>query len=189
MYTYLKALKSVTLLILSVSLVLLSACSRCDSLDKKEVVAYVNREPIFESELRLDIALTAKQNPSFKLTREAENEVLNNIINRKLLIQEATKKGLEREPRFANTIKRFWEQTLIRDFVDYKEKEFQDYLYVTDDEVNNYYENLVKAGETQPVDSLRPEIRKRIADEKANKLFENWFKDERARAKIEVIKK
>jgi hypothetical protein len=52
------------------------------------------------------------------------------------------KEGLARKEKFVNTIKNFWEQTLIRDYVDLKNKEAQDLVFVTNDEINKYYENL-----------------------------------------------
>lgn len=178
------------LVLLSVPVFLaISGCSKCEAPSGDRIVAYVNKEPVFESELNRNIAVVARQQAMFKLTPEAENEELDNIINKKILIQEAMNKGLAREPRFINTIKNFWEQTLIRDFVDYKQKEFQEYVFVTDEEVNKYYETLVRGGALETLEVLRPEIESRIIDGKENQLFEDWFNKERARAKIKIIKK
>jgi hypothetical protein len=166
-------------------LIFLAGCDKSGGGDR-DVIAYVNREPITESELKYDMALKARQDPSFRITPETEAEELDSIIDRKLLIQKAMEKGLAREPKFVNTIRNFWEQTLIRDLVDYKEK---DYVYVTEDEIKNYYDELVEKGVTQPLDELRPEIKNRIAAVKGQKMFEDWLKAERQKAKIEVIKK
>lgn len=119
----------------------LSGCGR-ESPAKKDAVAYVNKEPVTASELKREIALRARQDPTFKITPETKQEQLETIINRKLIIQEAMEKGLAREERFANTIKVFWEQTLIRDFIDYKKRAFQDYLFVNDEDTKKYYDNL-----------------------------------------------
>jgi hypothetical protein len=51
-------------------------------------------------------------------------------------------RGLAREERFVNTIKAFWEQALIRDLVDAKNAEFGDYIFVTDAEAKDYYDNM-----------------------------------------------
>jgi len=181
--------KTLILLIAFCSIVFLPGCGKHDSFDKKDVIAYVNKEPIFESELKRDIALKVRQDPMFKVTPETESEMLDNIINRKLLCQNAMEKGMAREPRFVNTIKSFWEQTLIRDFIDYKQKEFAEYTFVTEGEIKNYYDNLVKSGAAEPLDALRTEIERTISDEKETKLFEDWLKGERAKAKIRIIKK
>lgn len=150
--------------------VFLLGCGR-ESPPKDNVVAYVNKEPVTASELKREIALRAKQDPSFKVTPETEQEQLDVIINRKIIIQAAMQKGLAREERFVNTIKTFWEQTLIRDFIDYKKKAFKDYLFVTDDDVKKYYDNLSKrvtfrilrSKDKAPLDKIYEEFKKNNA--------------------------
>jgi hypothetical protein len=123
------------------SLLILTGCGKTDVSHKKDVIAAVNNEPIYADELRREVALKARQDPTFKVTPETEADQLDTIVNRKLIVQEAMAKGLVREDKFVNTIKAHWEQTLIRDFFDYKRKEFQDYLFATDDDIRRYYEN------------------------------------------------
>ncbi len=120
--------------------VVLSGCGKIA--DKDDVIAYVNKDPLYASDLKKAVAMRARLDPSFKITPETEREQLEIIINRKLIVQEAMEKGLAREGRFVDTIKTFWEQTLVRDFIDFKKGEFQDYLFATDEEIKKYYENL-----------------------------------------------
>lgn len=124
---------------------LLCGCSRSANTEK-DIVAYVNKDPISRPELMRDIALKAKFDPQFRLTPDSEAQILDSMIDRKLIIQNAMKKGLAREERFVSTIKAIWEHTLIRDFIDYKKRQMQDYLFATDEEVKRYYDNMsVKA--------------------------------------------
>jgi len=124
-------------------LIILSSCdSRENAVGKKDIVAYVNSEPIFASDLKRSMALRARQDPLFKFTPETQSKQLDVIIDRKLMIQEAVDLGMAREEKFVNTIRTFWEQTLIRDFIDAKKVEFADYLFVAEDEVNEYYRHL-----------------------------------------------
>ena len=120
--------------------VVLSGCGKIA--DKDDVIAYVNKDPIYASDLKKAVAMRARLDPSFKIIPETERDELDIIINRKLIVQEAMEKGLAREDRFVNTIKAFWEQALVRDFVDFKKKEFQDYLFATDEDIKKYYDNL-----------------------------------------------
>src|SRR3989338_287930 len=121
---------------------LLSGCGKNHSTADKEIIAYVNKEPVFAYELRRDIALRAKYDPGFKVTPDTESDQLDVIINRKLIIQAAMEKGLAREDRFVNTIRTFWEQVLIRDFIDYKKKDLQEFLFATDDDIKRYYDRM-----------------------------------------------
>jgi len=166
---------------------LLPGCAGSNTADKN-VIAYVNNEPIYASDLARELALKARRDPTFKITPEAKSDQLDNIINRKLVVQKAMEKGLAREDRFVNTIKAYWEQTLIRDFIEYKQREFKNYVFASEDEIKNYYDNLPNKDTLGTLDSLRPEIIKRIADEKESKLFEDWLKSERAKARIRILK-
>ena len=126
--------------ILAVSLSL-SACAKSKALDK-DVVAYVNKDPIYKSDLKRDIALRAKFDPAFNLTPETESEQLDAMIDRKIIVQYAMEKGLARDERFVSTIRTIWEHTLIRDFIEYKKRQLADYLFATDEDIKKYYENM-----------------------------------------------
>lgn len=130
------------LLIASLIFISLYGCGKYGTSDKKDVIAYVNKDPIYKSDLKRDIALRVKLDPTFKISPETESDQLDTIIDRKLIVQYAMEKGLAREERFVNTVRTIWEHTLIRDFIDYKKKEFQDYLFATDDEIRRFYDNM-----------------------------------------------
>jgi len=247
---------------------LTTACGRRETMSGKEAVAYVNDEPIYADELEKSIALKARQEPEFKISPEIEKDRLEVIIEKRLIIQEAVKKGLAREDKFVDTIQAFWEQTLIRDFIDSKKAEFEGAIVATDQEVRDYYSHLgrrvtfkvlksrdrsvidrahkqitksgnplsVTEGEMvgpvgydditssvllkafdlplggvmkaedlpdhylvtvinketvtlKPLETLRPQIIERVVAMKERQLFENWFKEKRVKAKIDIIKK
>lgn len=136
--------KTPSLKLLFLFLIFLSACVKSDKNNGKTVLAYVNKEPIYLSEFKREIALRAKSDPSFKGTPEAKEEQLQSLIERRLIVQAAMQEGLAREERFVNTIKAFWEQALIRDFIEYKNSQAKDYLFATNEEINKYYDNLSK---------------------------------------------
>lgn len=133
----------------------------------KEIIATVNGEPLYLKDFKKELALRVKQNPSFRITPHTLDEMLDMVINRKLIIQEATSIQLAEEERFINTIKAFWEQTLIRDFIDYKNRETERLLDVRDSEIKDYYEklktratfNIVKRTRKQDIEALMQEIK------------------------------
>ncbi len=140
-----KLLRSSTLLFVGILLFIaaLSGCGNPPSAAKNQnIIATVNKEPILASELKQDLAIRTRQAPLAKVTPQMEAEQLNLIIDRKLIIQEAIHRGLARDEKFVNTIKTFWEQTLVREFLDHKKQEFAGQLSVTDQEIQQYYSNL-----------------------------------------------
>ena len=135
------ALAAIIAVVVSViALLSLSGCGKAQSPDK--IIAHVNKEPVYASELKKAIDLRRRQDPSLQITPDLEREELDLLVNKKLVIQEAMEKGLAREDRFVNTIKSFWEQTLIRDFLEFKKKEFKDKASASYDEIKRYYDNL-----------------------------------------------
>ncbi len=155
-----------SLVILFSVLPLLTACS--SSQQDRDIITKVNDVPIYASELKKEIARYARQNPEFRITDSTVNERLKTMIEQKLLIQEAVQKGITKEDRFVETIKTFWVQTLIRDLIEAKNKEWSDRLFVTDGEIRREYERM----------QYRPKIRfvragtKSIADAFAKAMGE-----------------
>lgn len=133
----------------------------------EKVIATVNGEPVYSKDFKRELALRVKQKPSFRITPDTLDEMLDMVINRKLIIQEATKKKLARKERFVDTIKAFWEQTLIRDFIDYKNREIEGLVDVTDSEIQDYYEklktrttfNIAKRTQKQDIEALMEQIK------------------------------
>lgn len=152
-----------------ITLILLSACAKQGTDKQKDIIAYVNKEPIYGSELKREIAHKGRNDPAFKLNCEAQCDYLNNVIDRKLIVQAAMKKGLAEEERFVNTIKSFWEQTLIRDFIDYKKTQAQDYVYVSEEDINKYYNNLSK--------KVTFRVLRAASKHEADTLYKKYLKD------------
>ena len=116
-------------------------CSKTTT-DDNRAVAVVNEEPISLKDFQKEIALRSKQNPAYKVTPKAIEEQLDTIIDRKLMIHEAMKMGLAGNPNFIRTIQTFWEQTLIRELIENKNREWEERLFVTEQEVADYYRKV-----------------------------------------------
>ena len=118
-----------------------SACS--SSKPEREIVGTVNKAPIYEADLQKEVVRYAKQNPRLTINSGIVEERLNTLIEKKLMIQEAVKKGITKDERFVETIKTFWEQTLIRELMAAKNREWADRLFVTEDEIRKEYERML----------------------------------------------
>ncbi len=129
-------------LLLMLLLIFTAGCGKKEAADKKDVIAYINKEPIYGSDLTKDIFLRARSVSDYKSDPEVRKEMLYIMINKKIAIQDAMKKGLARTDRFVSTMKAFWEQTLIRDFLDLKKKEVKNRIVVTEEEIKQYYDRL-----------------------------------------------
>lgn len=135
------SLLSSLLFIMAVSALFMTGCTQQGG-EPGKVVATVNRESIKLEDFQREIALRSKQNPSYKVTPQTIDEQLHTIIDRRLMIQEATKMGLVNNRDFVRTIQTFWEQTLIRELMKAKSHEWEDRIFVTEQEVRDYYHKM-----------------------------------------------
>jgi len=122
------------LLIVPVFSMLLFSCSGPGE-DRGEEVASVNGAPVYMSEFMKEVKVSSRMDPTGRLTEERLEEILHTLIDRKLLIDEAVKAGLSQDERFLESIKSFWEQTLIRELIEKKNGEWAERLVVTDAEI------------------------------------------------------
>lgn len=107
---------------------------------KKDIVAYVG-----EYEITVD-DFNAYRNkvvstPS-PLTVRQKRRLLNNLIDRQLLIQEAVNENVDKEANFIQEIEVYWQQGLIKRVLDKKTKEIAGKVKVYKREKEAYYQNM-----------------------------------------------
>jgi len=66
---------------------------------------------------------------------------LDNYILRMLILKEAERAGLNKDPEFLRNVELFWQQSLIKMMLDKKTKLIYSNLKVDDSEINSYYES------------------------------------------------
>ncbi len=180
---YYKYLKWVIVLSVSVSLF------GCASDKDEQVIAKVNEEPIYLKDFKRELTFMAKQNPSLEVDKETVYDLMDTLIKRQLIIQEAMKRDMAEDPGFVDTIKSFWEQTLIRNFIEYKIKEFDMYVFVTDAEVETYYDKLQDGDMAiPPLGEAYNQIKDMIEQEKKSRALDDWLEKERKGSRIQIEK-
>ena len=170
------------------SVLLIPVFTSCDGQRQhKDAVATVNGAAVPLQEFQKELAIYASRNPDFKLNAESVEEHLNMFIDKQLMIQEATKMGLAEDERFLETIKRFWEQTLIRELIDAKGREWNGRLFVTDDEILGYYQEMKPGLTPKPLlKDVRDEISSSLLEQKKQKVMEEWLREVRKGASIKI---
>jgi hypothetical protein len=172
---------------LLLSLLILSLVSCSGGKTASQEVAKVNGTPIPLKDFQWELALASRRDPSFKVTPQTLKDKLSIMVDRTLMIQEAMKMGLAEDQRFEETIKTFWEQTLIRDLIDAKAKEWDRRIFVTEDEIETAYRKM-PFGSTQrpPLQAVHDEIRSTIRERKRQEAMDDWLKEIRKTAAIQV---
>ena len=123
----------------------------------------------------------------FKLTKEAKKQLLDQVIMKELMIQEAKRVELDRKEKFIRAIERYWESTLIRDLMEVRGQEIEKRTVISEDEIEAHYKEM-KASKKQipPLEKIREQIRKEIAEEKKSRMLKEWISGLRKKARIEI---
>ena len=167
-------------------LLILSGCA--SRVDQGQVVATVNGKVIYLKDLQRELSMRVRQDPSLVPDQTVLREMTETLIERQIIIQQAMKRNMAKEESFVDTIRLFWEQTLIRDFIEYKSRQFDSYIFVTDKEVEDYYDILEREGETElpPFEKISPVIKARLGETKRLQAFDRWLKDEKKKSRVNV---
>lgn len=99
-------------------MIIISGCGVSNQ--KKEIVAKINNFEITKDRFELEFkeSVYGRQD-----TLQSRKEFLDNLIDRKLILQDAQAKGLDKEQGFLRMIERFWEQALLKIALDRKTAE------------------------------------------------------------------
>ena len=124
-------------------------------------------------------------------TPENRADALNNLITRKLLLEEAQRRGLDTQKNFLRSIESFWEQSLIQLVVDQKVREIVKNITVTESEVEAGYQKWLKEnpGSPKSLPEVRSLIEWRIHKAKESQAMEAGNNELIRRAHIKVDKR
>ena len=90
---------------------------------KKAVLAKVNNYEITAEEFNQEFK---DSNYAAVDTPQSRKEFLNVLISRKLILQDAQARGLDKDKAFLKAIEKFWEQSLLKIYLDQKDREIAD---------------------------------------------------------------
>ena len=130
------------LLFLSMSLF---GCSQ-EKPEEGKILSRINDYNMTLDEFQYQLAAELELDKDFKLTNEAKKKFLEQLIKKELLIQEAKKVKLDRKDKFARTIERYWESTLIRDLLEIKGKEISQDILIPKAEIEARVRKIEKSG-------------------------------------------
>lgn len=120
-------------------------------------------------------------------TPEARKEFLDNFITRMLILREAERTGMDKDPEFLKNVQFFWQQSLIKMVLDSKIKELASHVRVAESEVKNYYDaNKDTEFKGQEMSAVYDRIKWMILNQKQKALMDDWVNSLKAESKITV---
>ncbi len=123
----------------------------------------------FEGEFK-DSVYVAKDTPA------ARSEFLDTLIRRKLMVRDAERLGLDKDKEFLKTVERFWEQSLLKRYLNQKSKKISSSILVTDQEVLEEYKRMQKIGiADKPYVQMYDQIKPRLVQMQETKAMDAWL--------------
>ena len=176
---------SVCLLVLVGTLFLQCSCSKRDR--KDETVVKINAYTLTTGEFE-ELFHEYEMNED---TPENRANFLTNLITRKLLLEEAQRRGLDTQKDFLRSIENFWEQSLLRLVVDLKVREITKNITVTESEIEADYQKWLKGNPqtSKPLQEIRNLIEWRIRKAKEAQAMEEWNSNLIQKSDVKVDKK
>ena len=118
---------------------------------------------------------------------EGRREFLFQFIARRLILKEAERLGLDRDPQFLKDIQLFWEQSLLKLALSQKIKELSVDIQVSDKEIRKYYSSNK---ETQFLEKELPEVYDQIKwviiNQKQQEAITQWSESLKQDVKIDI---
>jgi hypothetical protein len=181
------------IMLISIGMVLVSLATGCAQKPKTpgaKIVAVINSYELTAEDFADEARLTAANKYLDADPVKAKQEMLDEIITKKVLLQEAQRQDFDKDRRFMKEIERYWEQALIKLMVRKKMDELSARISVDPQEVRDEYDRLSResGGKIGPFESMAPIIRDRIYNDKMQRLFGEWLEKLRAGSDIKIHK-
>jgi hypothetical protein len=165
------------------AMVALAGCgSQAD--DKSDIIVRVNDRNITADEFRYALGESYKKGIA-PLTKAEKEDLLDQMIKKELLIQEAKRRNLDQDEDFRRTIETYWEQALIRNLFDRAGEELCSKIHVSKEDISDFKKEL---GVTDALMSAK-EIEEEIFESKKTKALRECLERLKKSASIEINRK
>lgn len=167
--------------IMLLAMVALAGCgSQAD--DKSDIVVRVNDRNITADEFRYALGESYKKGIE-PLTKAEKGDLLDQMIKKELLIQEAKRCNLDQDEDFRRTIETYWEQTLIRNLLDQAGEELCGKIHVSKEDISDFKKEQGVAAMSEK------EIEEELFERKKTEALKRWLERLKRSASIEINRK
>jgi len=181
------------LLPLAIFLILLSAggCGKGEAKPKEnKVLATIHNYKLTTEDFRDETRLTAPNKELSADLQKAKEELLDEIIMKKIILQEAVRHNFDKDRAFMKEIERYWEQALFKLLTKKKMDELSRDIVVEKSEVREAYERMSEdaGGNIERFEEKASEIRDDIYNTKMQSSLDKWFRELRKKADVKIYK-
>lgn len=169
------------------SILISLSCSKRE--EPKEIVAQINDYYMSVEDFTENLKVFTVYRAASVRTLEDKMSILDDLITKEILLQEAQTLNLHKDKRFIRTIENYWKQTLLKVLIEKKANEISDSVHIYDDEIMVYYEKLrSKNPNIMSLSEIKQDIRRTLRREKETALMQRWVSDLKEKASIKINK-
>ena len=180
-----KTLQTCTCLIGIFTILFFASCSNQPR--HKDIILAVNDYEMTKDEFNLYCAENLEYKDDLKITLNIKKDMLNSLIRKELLIQEAKKMGLDQNSEFIAAIEKYWEATLIKLLMQKKNEQIEKITLVSQTEIKKkYQEYKSKNNSLPPFEQIEKELTAEILETKKTKALDNWMNALQAKASVRI---
>ncbi len=155
-------------------------------LSADQVYAKVNGEALGDTDLKPMLKLFHATKPFDELTRDEWEMILDQSIERKLIIQNARKEKLDESARFQEILKAFKERLLVEMWMQQK----MDQIRVEEADLKTYFEkHKAEFGADAKFEDFKSQLSEKVKMEKFQILIDETLSNMKKSAKIEFTGK
>lgn len=167
-----------------------SGCGAKPNNAGEKIVARINNYELTSSDFNDELRLTAANKYLSSDPAKAREELLDEIITKKLLLQEAQRRDFDKDKAFMKEIERYWEQALIKLLVRSKMDELSRSVTVDEREITEEYDRLAaeSGGRIGPKEAMASVIKDDMYQQKMERLFNEWLERMRSASDVKIYK-
>lgn len=153
-----------------------------------KVVAKINNYELTTDDFGDEMRLTAINKDLPADPKKAKLALLDGVIAKKVLLQEAQRENFDKDRAFMKEIERYWEQALIKLMIRKKMDEIARSVTVDGGEIRDAYEKMSReaAGAVGSFESMASGIQEDLRRRKTQERFDEWFSKVRSEANVKI---
>ncbi|MCK5707908.1 MAG: peptidyl-prolyl cis-trans isomerase [Candidatus Aureabacteria bacterium] len=132
----------ITFLLLLFLLLFSLSCGSKKDKESSQLLAKINEYDLTVADFANEAELTISNRDIFSDTYSAKQAFLDELITKKVLLQEAQKNNFDKEKVFMKEIERYWEQALLKVLLKRKFEELSNAVQISDKELQHEYNKM-----------------------------------------------
>jgi len=165
---------------MSMMFIFLAGCGRGEKGPDDVIIAKIDNYEMTAGDFKNDVQ------PGTGKTKE---ELLDELITRKVLLAEAQRQDFDKDRAFMKEIESYWELALLKLLYQKKSKEFARDIQIDEREVLAEYAGLIEDYPdmaAEPMNEVLAELREEQRGEKLRQAIDAWIGGLRSRARIKI---